>query len=99
MQQGDREVGRFGVCRARANLGWIKPRCGIVLGCFAPPPAAVIPKAYTNPPIFEAPPLEEAPLEEATQLGWQTPPAARIQVALSGTRDADWALEEDERAF
>jgi hypothetical protein len=37
--------------------------------------------------------------QEATELGWQIPPAARIPVALSGTRDAVWALEEDEQAL
>lgn len=38
-------------------------------------------------------------MDTASGLGWQLPPAAPIRVSLAGTKDADWALDEDETAF
>jgi len=38
-------------------------------------------------------------LDVAMDLGWQVPPVATIPVALAGMRDADWTLDEDERAL
>lgn len=37
--------------------------------------------------------------DPAKELGWQPPPAAKIQVALAGRRDLDWSLEADETKF
>jgi hypothetical protein len=38
-------------------------------------------------------------VDAAAELGWEIPWTARIPVLLSGLRDADWTLEEDERKF
>ncbi len=38
-------------------------------------------------------------VDAAYEVGWQPPPFARIPVALAGAREADWSLDDDEKAF